>query len=280
MPKVSIVIPSILKSEALLKRAIDSVFLNEIELEVIVINDNPSISLEDLKLKNRYLGENVKFFFNSGKKGAGGARNFGVSKATSELITFLDDDDFLLPGRIDAMYSAYKMHEKDGVVLLSTGRIYEYNNYQEISIVKGQKFGLLQQSDIFVHNQIDIGFMVSKALFEKLNGFDVNFTNLEDWDFIIRALGHGNAFKAESFSYVVKNDHDSLRVSNNDYLGLHQLANKHKDVFGNNWYYKIKTQEFRSKKELSILKCLYFSFKVKSLYALKNYIASWRDRLL
>lgn len=274
MTTLSVIIPTTLKDIKLLERAIDSVLTNRVlDIEVVIVNDNSDAFLLPESFLLKYSSNNICMHQNKGVKGAGGARNFGVEQASGELITFLDDDDFLLPGRLECMVNRFNQKD-DNIVLVSTGRVYEYNDFERIEIVRNQIFGRLKLNDIFIHNQIDIGFMIKKSTFIALNGFDTTFKNLEDWDFIIRCLSLGDAYKIKSYSYIVKNDNNPNRVSNNDYLGLKQLANKHKEHFGDKWFYKIKTQEFRSSGTLSLIKSFNLTYKLKSLYPMKNYIAT------
>jgi hypothetical protein len=243
------------------------------------VNDNSSIDIMSIADLMSYQTKNIIFVNNQGVNRAAGARNFGVSISTSQLVTFLDDDDFILPGRLDCMLDSFHQQKANNVVLISTGRIYEYNDFQRIEVVKGQKFGRLMLSDINLHNQIDIGFMIERKLFESLNGFDTSFTNLEDWDFIIRCLEYGDAYKVESYSYVVKNDVNPNRVSNNDHYGLNELSEKYKNKFGYQWFYKIKAQEMRSLNKLSFIRMLELLIKAKSIYPIKSYLASLRAKL-
>lgn len=265
-----------LKSIELLQRAIESVLLTRnIDLEVIVVNDNSKVDITSVTALIMYKSK-ITLVNNRGINRAAGARNFGVKVASGEFITFLDDDDFILPGRLEAMLVRYNEQRVNNVVLVSTGRLYEYNNYKKVEVVKKQLFGVLKLSDISLHNQIDIGFLLKKELFEILKGFDTSLTNLEDWDFIIRCLEHGDAYKIESYSYIVKNDVDPNRVSHNDHLGLRELAVKHKANFGKKWFYKIKTQELRALKKLSFFKACVLCIKSDSFYPIKNYLATLR----
>lgn len=118
--------------------------------------------------------------------------------------------------------------------------------------------------------------MIRKSTFIVLNGFD----SLEDWDFIIRCLSLGDAYKIKSHSYIVKNDVNPNRVSNNDYLGLKQLANKQKDHFGDKWFYKIKAQQKLSENTLSIFPILVLIFRTRSFYPLRIWLGSFVRRLL
>ncbi len=279
MTTLSVIIPTTLKDIKLLERAIDSVLCNTgFDIEVVIINDNiDGVSLPESFLQ-KYSLKNVSLHRNNGEKGAGGARNFGVEQASGELITFLDDDDFLLPGRLECMMNQFNQSD-DKIVLISTGRVYEYNNFERFEVVPKQLFGRLNLSDIYIHNQIDIGFMIKKSTFISLNGFDTTFKNLEDWDFIIRCLKLGDAYKLKSNSYIVKNDSNPNRVSNNDYFGLSQLAYKHKEQFGKKWFYKIKTQQMLSENSLSIFSVLELIFKTKSIYPIRLWSARFIRRL-
>jgi glycosyltransferase involved in cell wall biosynthesis len=272
---ISVIIPTCLRSENELIRSIDSALWNGYnDIEILVVNDNRVKSFDEfILLTERYKSSPVRFLYNTGKKGAASARNYGVNYAHGVLVTFLDDDDFLLPSRLECMVNWFNQPD-DNIVLVSTGRVYEYNNLERIEVVKKQIFGRLKLKDISIHNQIDIGFMIRKSTFIELNGFDTTFNNLEDWDFIIRCLLLGDAYKIKSYSYIVKNDVNPNRVSHNDYLGLKQLANKHKDDFGDKWFYKIKTQELRSSGTLSLIESFNLTYKLKSIYPMKNYIAT------
>lgn len=172
------------------------------------------------------------------------------------------------------MLSEFKeQSKKNKVALISTGRFYEYDNFMSFQAVKRQKLGQLKLKDIYVHNEIDIGFLVKKEDFEALGGFDTSFTNLEDWDFIIRLLAEkGDAYKIPNNLYVVKNDTRSNRVSNNDHIGLAQLINKHRDVFGEEWAIKLEAQALLSQKKLNVLSCIELSARLRGSYVIRLYI--------
>ncbi|MBM7072103.1 glycosyltransferase family 2 protein [Shewanella sp. 202IG2-18] len=275
MITLSVIIPTIAKDIRLLERAIDSIITNRnIDIEIVIVNDNRKACSLLENLSQKYSSYNIHVYQNEGVKGAGGARNFGVQQASGDLITFLDDDDFILPGRLERMIECFNKQHADNIILVSTGRVYEYNDFERVEVVKKQMFGTLRLTDIYIHNQIDIGFMVKRSTFLAINGFDTTFKNLEDWDFIIRCLELGNAYKIKTHSYIVKNDINTHRVSNNDYIGLSQLANKHRGKFGEKWFYKIKTQELRSSANLNLIETANLFFKLRSFYPVKHYIST------
>lgn len=279
---ISIIIPTCLRSESELIRAIDSILWNGYDdIEIVVVNDNRVNDFDEFPtFLSKYSLAPMRFIKNTGDTGAASARNYGVKHASGELVTFLDDDDFILPGRIEQMFTAFMDFEPRGVNLISTGRVYQYENLAKIQVVQRQIFGIVTLKDIYIHNDIDIGFMVRKSLFLELNGFDSSYHNLEDWDFVIRALKKGNAYKIRSFSYMVKNDTSDTRVSNNDHLGLKMLAKNFQDEFGLAWYYKIKVQQKLSEGRLSLLQVSLSIFETKSIYPFRLWLGSFLRRFV
>ncbi len=93
---LSVIIP-VFNGEKYINQAIDSV-LNQVgvKTEIIIVNDG---STDDtLSRLNQYKDEIS--IYTIAHSGASVARNFGLKKATSKYIMFLDADDFLLDNRI------------------------------------------------------------------------------------------------------------------------------------------------------------------------------------
>lgn len=91
MPRLSIIIPTFNRPQ-LLPRAIASALAQtETDIEVIVVDDgspDPAVVPEDTRVRGVRLEENG---------GVSKARNAGAHAATSRYLTYLDDDDELLP---------------------------------------------------------------------------------------------------------------------------------------------------------------------------------------
>lgn len=105
LPLISIIIPTYGRAE-MLSRAIDSV-LNQTykNIEVIVINDNflnSNSFKETLRELEKYGKINkVKIYSDGINRGGGLARNKGIELSCGEYITFLDDDDYYYPNKIE-----------------------------------------------------------------------------------------------------------------------------------------------------------------------------------
>lgn len=102
--KVSIVIPTFGRPENLL-RAISSVMRQTYNnLEIIVVDDNGKGSENQIKTEELLNDEKYKdiiYIVLPNNKGGGIARNYGIEKASGEVITFLDDDDYYLCNKVE-----------------------------------------------------------------------------------------------------------------------------------------------------------------------------------
>jgi glycosyltransferase involved in cell wall biosynthesis len=102
MPKVSVIIPTYNRS-CLLNETIKSVLSQtEKDLEVIVVDDG---STDDTgNVVRNIKDKRVRYFYKT-NSGPAGARNFGLSKAAGEYISFLDHDDLWPENYLDVMVS-------------------------------------------------------------------------------------------------------------------------------------------------------------------------------
>ncbi|MEL4455485.1 glycosyltransferase family 2 protein [Lutimonas vermicola] len=93
---ISVIVPTFKRPDRLL-RALKSVFSQTCqEFEILVIDDDPLENhLEEL-LKGLE-DDRIRLFKNERKKGANGARNFGILNSKGKFLAFLDDDDEWLP---------------------------------------------------------------------------------------------------------------------------------------------------------------------------------------
>lgn len=102
-PSVSAVIPTILRSENELRRAVESVLSQTAAVEeIIVVVDLPNPSNE----LPQFCDPRVRIIRNNGEHGPGAARMRGVSAAKGEYIAWLDDDDIWTPDRLAVQLQA------------------------------------------------------------------------------------------------------------------------------------------------------------------------------
>ena len=116
-PLVSVIMP-VYNGEAYICQAVESVFCQEVPLELIVVDDGSTDGTA--KILEPYLKRpDFRYLKNAENLGAAGSRNRGVREARGSYIAFLDADDWWAPGKLKAQLSVLK---KTGRVLCSTGR--------------------------------------------------------------------------------------------------------------------------------------------------------------
>ena len=107
MIKYSVIIPH-KNCPELLSRCLKSIPYSN-EIEVIVVDDN-SDNIEKLKFQQYSCPDNVRFVYTKDGKGAGHARNVGLSFATGDWLIFADADDFFAKNAFE-IFAKYKNSE-------------------------------------------------------------------------------------------------------------------------------------------------------------------------
>ena len=96
---VSVIIPTYRRPQEVLHAARSALAQTWSDLEVLVVSDGPDpatrAALAELDTRVRYLELPMN-------QGPAAARNAGVAASRGEWLTFLDDDDSMLPGKVEA----------------------------------------------------------------------------------------------------------------------------------------------------------------------------------
>ncbi|MBD1577916.1 glycosyltransferase [Vibrio sp. S11_S32] len=240
--KLSVIIPTCDRI-SLLERAITSVQCQFIDsdisgftdIDIVIVNDGVNVTNKDIvNICENFNNFKVKVIKNTGLHSAASARNLGVRHCNGDYVTFLDDDDQYLNGRLNSMI---KFHLKNiGVYsFISSGRIGDVNDLSEIVSFKKQRFGIVLEKDIKYKNDIDIGFLIEKKLFLIKGGFPTDMKAYEDWSLILRLLEDKPGYKICRLDYLVNIDNERERVSDNEFDCCETLARKHGDRYGDKW---------------------------------------------
>lgn len=115
----------------------------------------------------------------------GEARNEAaeVLSVSSDYIVFLDADDRLAAGYMQAMYRSIRDH-KGGPAIFRPSTLGVY----EGGLVEDDDPVMIPRTDMAKANCIVIGAACPLPLFEDVGGFDVDLPALEDWDLWIRMI--------------------------------------------------------------------------------------------
>lgn len=112
---VSLIIP-VYNVSGYLGKCLDSVAAQtHSRLEVIIVNDG---STDDSpRIAEEYASRHPHFhLYTIENRGLGGARNYGIERASGDYLLFLDSDDYIAPDCIEKMASAARTDNSDIVV--------------------------------------------------------------------------------------------------------------------------------------------------------------------
>ncbi len=182
-PLVSVIIPTKNRSELLLE-AVESVRKQDYPaVEIIVVDDGSSEA--DFEHIMSSLGplQNVEVLQTQGNTGSSAARNVGIDAAKGECITFLDDDDLMVQGKLAGQIGLMQSRSADFVSC--TRYYYVVGDDQEL---RGSIVSEVKLTDMWFQNRIiSVSPMGTAALIKKLK-FDPVLTTGVDYDLWLRCL--------------------------------------------------------------------------------------------
>lgn len=169
----------------LLQRAIESINIQDYgNLEIIVI-DNASD--EPLTKHDISTNHSLTIIRNSTQLSASANRNLGARHAAGNIITFLDDDDELLPGKFSAHAEAFAKHPEAEFVYSNTRHIGPKNETLTISSGPPEMTPFLKFRYIHLN-----AFSVKKYIFDTMS-FNEDMQSFGDVEFVGRLLRRGKA---------------------------------------------------------------------------------------
>lgn len=219
MSRVSIIVP-VYNAGIKLERCLESlVNQTEKDIEIIVINDGSTDDSE--QIINKYVEKYSEYikFYSKKNEGVAKTRNFGIEKATSNYIFFVDADDYIDTNTIKKL----KPYMDDDVDIIKfklqrvneQGEILEKVDGPTFEKTSGQKaFDTLFSEDVLIDSPCV--YIMKKELFIQ-NNFKFKETYHEDFGLIPLILLKAKSFVSlpEYLYYYVQADNSITR--NNDY---------------------------------------------------------------
>ena len=108
MIKLSVIIP-VYNVEAYLAKCLDSVLTDSDAYEILLINDGSTDSSLAIAEQYQQAHPSLIHVITTENGGLGSARNVGIEHARGEYLYFLDSDDYLIPGAINAIIDSLSM---------------------------------------------------------------------------------------------------------------------------------------------------------------------------
>lgn len=223
MPDISIIVP-IYNAEKYLNKCIDSI-LNQTkkELEIILVNDGSTDNTE--KLIKSYKDKRIKYFKNT-NHGIGYTRNFGIDKATSKYIMFLDSDDYLEKTSCEKLFNKI---EKDKLDIVMCDFYKDYGDrVEEIKLPSFKDSSLKDNPDIITEYLNPWAKLYSTKLIKDNKIKFVEDLKYEDAPFVIEALCTANKIGKidECLNYYVIHNNSETTVRDRKCFDILKIIDK------------------------------------------------------
>ena len=174
-PEISVII-CCYNGEKTIYKCLESLFNQKLDgyFEVIIVDDGSidSTSKEINKFINKFDPNNNIFKYNRKKnEGLSIARNYGILKSSSEIISFVDEDSLLMDGYLQSILKCFKNSNKYNCL---GGKTVLYND--------NSKFARLIQDSIFSYEMqsenavIGTNMSFKKSFLLEVDGFQSEFT--------------------------------------------------------------------------------------------------------
>ena len=180
---LSVVVPTV-NRPGLLLRALRSCFAGSVsEKEVVVVHDAPSRVESYSQVYDELSSLPVKRLVHDARKGPSEARNTGWRAASASWIYFLDDDDHVLPGGVEAIRRALHCRGPKTSVLAFGSQVHRAGTtHDELPGPVMRKYGVPFWAELGT-------LVIEKRRLEEVGGFDPAIELGENRDLMARLAG-------------------------------------------------------------------------------------------
>lgn len=210
-PKITIVTPGLNQAE-FLEEAITSVLSQDYpNLEYIIIDGG---SRDDsVEIIKKYQDE-ITYWVSEPDRGQSHALNKGLTQAQGEIFSFLNADDFLCPGALQAVAEYFAGHPDCDVIY---GRCLQVDkNGRALNSHQGRVRGLMEMLAVWDH-WFKGEYLISPEVFmrtdavKSVGGFREEIDLVMDYELWLRLLAHGCRFHAIDAQLAGFRYHDSAK---------------------------------------------------------------------
>lgn len=222
--EVSVIIPTYNRA-GLIGRAIRSVLSQTYNEYKLIVVDDCSIDNTE-QIVSSFIDDRIKYIRHETNKGISATRNTGIRNTRSKYLTFLDDDDELMPSFLEKLLTAVNdTKETLGVAYadLLTDHVRTIN----------KKEGNIHKDVMRLQFNCSMEcFLIKSECFKIVGLFDEGLAFTEDIDMVIR-LSKTFHFKHVDEPLVVRHVTAGSLGSNMDYYinGLRSILKKHHEEF-------------------------------------------------
>lgn len=184
-PKISVIMPSFNQVEFIEKSILSILNQDYPNLELIIIDGGSKDgSLEIIERYDKY----IYYWVSEKDNGQSNALNKGISKATGEILGWMNSDDIYLPNAFNLVAETYIKFNKPSVIFGNHFSIDGNDQILDVSYSFPFSQGQLINEGFVAVTQ---SFFWTKELNSKIKGFDENLYTNMDYDFYLQlGLNH------------------------------------------------------------------------------------------
>jgi glycosyltransferase involved in cell wall biosynthesis len=215
MVRCSVIIPCYNQGHFLAKAIESALGQTHADVEVIVVNDGATDSTAAVAASFRSA---IKYVEQS-NAGLSAARNTGIANASGEFVLFLDADDYLGPGMLEAVLRVAR--ERPDASVFYGG--YEFVDVEgkRLAVHAPPTLGMAPLYELLRHNPMPChSVLVRRAALDCLGRFDTSLRACEDWDLWLRMAAAGCIFVAVSQASVMYRRYSDSMSTDQDRMWL------------------------------------------------------------
>jgi len=220
VPLITVYIPTKDRVD-LLQRAVDAVLRQSYpNLELIVVSDGSG------EVTNNYLRRiaaqdpRVRCIFNETSIGASASRNKAIFAANGELVSGLDDDDFIGTNYLQALFDCWLAKSDNAIAIFPQAKIV-VSDSRTLSMHRPR---MVRAFDLIEHNKIGNQILAATRSLREVGGFAEEMPappDLELWYRLLKSNG-AVASRCDNASYIIDRSHPHERISNKNPARIEQ----------------------------------------------------------
>ena len=202
-PLVSIIIP-VYNGSKYLEEAVKSALAQTYKnIEIIIINDGSKDTKETEKIVKKYQNKVTYFYKENG--GVSSALNLGITNMNGEWFSWLSHDDYYYPNKIERqieLLNTIPENELERTIVFSDFDFIDGNGAPLKIPTKNQLVSGMTNEELILSNikRNSMGgctFIISKAAYDAIGGFNEEIRGVSDFDYWYRLL-----FNDYKFHYI------------------------------------------------------------------------------
>lgn len=195
--------------EKYIRESIDSVLAQTYEnWELIIVNDASTDGTLEIVKEYANRDKRISIISNETNQKLPKSLNIGFAKAKGEYYTWTSDDNAYKPQAFEKMLNALKQDSSADMVCCDVDHIDENGKIAQEIIVDCSPQTLLE-----VNNTIGSCFLYTKAIADKIGGYDESQFLVEDYDYWLRIAFAGQIITLNENLYAHRVHKDSLSAT-------------------------------------------------------------------